>query len=337
MKWFICVFLFCAQTFALQPPSPRISEATIQSRNNTFSSGDFSYIFSFPEGWGLADNICRPDGTAQFTIAPIRKGPSCTITVSNFPSEKEAQDELIHQSGTFNQTSEIEDGFEAKVSSGWYACRRKGTQLIQSWYLVPKKLMGAHSLLAWNALKVLPKLEKARGLDEIDFSDPSPVFVKNKGWVSKHPEKNLFVIYTETFPMSRVEPNKKSDRLYSLHITEMRKEAFFYLSWNPSPHDHERIYTTFLEEMMADLQKSQKNQSFGKPSIHMDKSYALLPGYPYTLVALSGDDFLFGFAVKIKSLIPSTPYFQERISEKDIETGINDCIRKVEWLNDDKF
>jgi hypothetical protein len=140
-----------------------------------------------------------------------------------------------------------------------------------------------------------------------------------------HPEGKLRVIF-ETFPLIKCMPRQNSNASYLLQFEGNRASGFLYVKWDQNvwdqkvSEDHEP-YLIHLQEMMLDIFVIEPNQEFEQePEYYLKDGYAICRGTPYGLITLSGDGFLFGFAVKDTHPL--------------INHDIADYVDRVKWQKD---
>ncbi len=317
----VCCLLTITQTYSLATPTPIEGTPNITSKTTfTFSAGPFIYHFKFPKGWGLGETNASRNGHSFFELFPPNGGHGCSIEAENFDDEAQAQNAVTELCKTFSNVNQLEDGFEVDLPNAWYSCRLQGAQVVQMWYSLPRKQQD--HLASWKALENCLTLEIEGKPQENEPEEFSPV-TKTKGikpeWLCNHPNRKLHVLFDAGFA-TKCTPNT-GDVSESHHLTfseTFGSEGFFYVKWDQVDLDTPEPYSQHLNEMVKDVLKAAPNQKVASnPTFELEGGYAVLPGTPYTLISLSGDGFLFGFAAR------TTRPFQQ--------PDLNGLIRKIRW------
>lgn len=217
--------------------------------------------------------------------------------MNQFETEALASAEVERLRSTFSSTKSLLNGFESELKNAWYASYTNENYVAQIWYVVPKK--SNENRVHWENLKHSISIEKEkRKTTEINGIDMEEV--PHKGWVFNHPEDKLYVMFKNDF-INPSKPCQDPDKAYLLSIGDMDSSGYFYLKWNSEDPDTRAPYDKHLDELKADVLKLEPNQTFEKNSVYVEEEqWAFLRGSPYTIISLSGDGFLFGFALKNK-------------------------------------
>lgn len=314
---FVLSALLFSQAFAIPPPKPIEGSASIVSKSFSTSAGDFSFDFNFPSGWGMGEMHASAEGWGSFHLFPVNGGIGCSIEITKFDNANLAKNALQDFRKTFKSTSKLQDGFEVELPKAFYACRAKGDHLIQIWYSMSKKKK--EHAKNWESLKncvSVSLLSKAPLHDKEQEFLPvveSPIY----GWICNHPNNQLRVIF-DSHPFYTCIANVDNSAAYLLQIKHRKCHGFFYVKWDQTGLDKSEPYHEHLQEMLQDVLKIEPDQQFSQaPEFNLKDGYAILYGNPYGLVTLSGDGFLFGFAVKAQE--PHSSY------------DINDLIKRIKW------
>ena len=135
------------------------------------------------------------------------------------------------------------------------------------------------------------------------------------GWCFQHSNQKLQVIF-ECYPDLSCVPNYEPCPSYLLQFEDSRGSGFLYIKWDPSACPSKNTFKHNLEEMLLDIARLEPNEITADDyEYDLNQGYGILKGSPYGLISLSGDCFLFGFAVKAKL----HPY------------DINDLIHRIKW------
>lgn len=135
------------------------------------------------------------------------------------------------------------------------------------------------------------------------------------GWCLQHPNDKLQVIF-ESYPDLSCMPNYELSPSYLLQFEGSRASGFLYIKWDQSAFPSKNTFKHHLEEMLLDITRLEPNEITADDyEYDLNQGYGILRGSPYGLISLSGDCFLYGFAVNAKS----DPY------------DIHDLLHRIKW------
>lgn len=315
MRYFFILFVMnCFLLTSLNgvsPPNPIVGSPNILTPKFSAGSGSFLFEIETPSEWGLGNVSVSPDGSAHFELYPKNGGNGCVIEIESYNSDEKAANVLNKLRNKFKNTKDLDDGFEAELSQAWFSGRVYGQLLIQTWYSLSKKRSEHKS--HWKDLKNCLHVSNV----EDTISEPlprEPVKRTIDGWVFTHPTKEQFVIF-KTFG----EMNNDNTFSYLISFDDFAANAIghFYLEWDQECLDTTEPYQSLADKISLEMKAIDSNQFFDPIKILPQEGYAIMSGYPYGVVIVSGDNFLFGFAVK------------HHFDFKDID--INALIQKVKW------
>jgi hypothetical protein len=312
--------ILCSQAIALPTPKPIKGSAAIVSKSFSAGAGEFVFDFKFPSGWGMGQMQASPNGSGFFQLFPVNGGVGCSIEITKYDHADLAKDALHDIRETFEKITKIQDGFEVSLSKAYYSCRINGDHLIQIWYSLPKKKK--EHTKTWEQLKNCVSISHAGhpSLQDKEREFLPVVELPLRGWVCNHPNNNLHVIF-ESYPIFTCTPNKESSSISLLKFKDIKSSGFFYVKWDQTDLDKNEPYQEHLQEMLQDILKIEPNQQvLQAQEFDLKEGYAILRGNPYGLITLSGDGFLFGFAVKSEN--------------SSIRYDINDHIKRIKWQKD---
>lgn len=305
----------CSRAVALPIPKPIEGSASIISPSFTTTAGDFSFSITLPAGWGIGEMQVSHTGCGSFHLFPTNGGIGCSMEISSFDQAALARESLESFRRTFKSVSEIEGGFEVELSKAFYACRLQGEQLIQIWYSLPKKKK--EHVKNWKMLKNCLSLSRKLAIEQAPQEWLPIVQSPFHGWICHHPHNDLRVMF-DPGPLYTGTANTDDAKNYLLEFKSWQCQGFFYVKWDLPNLDKDEPYHEHLQEMLQDVLAIAPTQTvLQDPELNLQEGYAILQGSPYTLVTLSGDGFLFGFAVKV---LPLTMSYD-----------INTLIRAIKW------
>ena len=293
-RWFFLLMCLAgAHLFALTPPSPiQATPSLTFGKQFSTTAGGTTYLFVIP-GWGMKE-VSAQKNQGYFTLFPKEGGFGCSMQVNRHADLLTAEQEVMRLKETFEDTTDLSDGFEASFKKGRYACRTNGLFVIQIWYVLPNFSMEANA--TWEALR------NCITVSERDMEAPEEwVAVKEipwKGFRCNHPEKDSYVMFNSEIS-DRVKINDNPSIKHLLSLRDIKNSGFFYIQWNQENLDTLAPYERHLAEIKEEILSLEKGQKFDKKiQFNAKDEWALLDGYPYALITLSGDGFLFGFALK---------------------------------------
>ena len=315
MKEFFFLFLLSLQLFATDLPLPVWGKTTGPS---FFSTDRVTFTFSCPEGWGIGETWSFQEGSRYFTLFPREMGFGCSIQIDRFIEAKGAMEEMARLQQTFPSTEEITSGFEAVFPIAGYSCRLDGLYLIQTWYCVADYIPFDHGL--WDQLKRCISITDLE--QQGSPSDNSMVKVPSRGWVCHHPDGKLHVLLECDGVVKKAEPPKDPHRKYLLEVMDFNMSGFFYLKWNQSDLHTQQPYEAFLKEIADEIRELESEQQFeNSPKYNIENGFALIKGYPYGIVTVAGDQFLYAFAIKKSNSFGAF--------------NTNNFVRRVKWWKDE--
>jgi hypothetical protein len=289
-------FLF-TRLNGISPPSPIVGNPTFLSPKFSAGSGSFIFEIDVPSKWGLGNFSVSPDGSAYFELYPKTGGNGCIIEIQRYNANDQAANALNKFRNKFKNTKALDDGFEAELSQAWFSCRIKGQFLIQTWYSLPKK--SSKHKDHWKNLKnCINVLNVEDSIDKTPESLPhEPIKKMIDGWRFNHPTKEQFVLFETHFGGS-LRNDEAFSYLISFDDITTNASGFFYIEWDQSDLEITNPYQNLAEKIFKEMKAIDPNQSFDPIKIIPEEGYAIMPGHPYGIVVVSGDNFLFGFAVK---------------------------------------
>ncbi len=318
MKWIVCFCLFVLSICGLEPPQPIQGVPNVLSQSFVLVAGNTEYVFTFPEEWGMGD-ASAVESEGNFILFPIQGGYGCSVKVSQFESEQIAKEGMERLKKGFVKMSPLSDGFEAVIGNAKYACYVMDRYVSEIWYSLPKR-----KIFNTNVWQQLKHCLSVSSLGKVTSSDEEWVAVKEipfKGWICNHPNNQLHVLLESR--LGRVIPSQNRDQPYLLQIKDWQSSGYFYIQWDQKNLDCFDSYKAHLNEMKAHILSLGEGQKFEKdPSFVKEDQIAVLRGKPYTLVSLSGDEFLFGFALK------NTIFGDFRSADFD------SYVKQVKWWRD---
>jgi hypothetical protein len=318
VKFILFVCLLALHMFALDPPPPVKGVPTFFSgKNFTTQSGDTIFSFAFPANWGIGRTSASGD-SASFTLFPQDGSFGSVVEIQRFSNEMLANQEVERLKATFKSTSPIDNGFESMLKKAYYACYTNELYVVQIWYSLASK-RSAQSDTNWSQLKQCVSVSEAK--KEVKDETWTPVKeIPRQGWVCNHPNNQLHVLLKSNY-ISPTKPNQDLKANYLLEIGDINSSGFFFVKWDQENLKSVTPYELHLKEMKAEILKLESGQKFeGRSEIMQEEGWAFLRGSPYTIVSISGEEFLFGFALKNNN--------------KFISFDINDYIKRVEWWKD---
>ncbi len=253
--------------------------------------------------------------SGHFNLFPNEGGYGCSVQIDRFDNETLAKDEADRLSRTFSSVNDLSDGFESVSEKARYACRVSGLYVVQTGYSVSKA--SSQDAAIWEKLKLCVSVSEDKTLESLGEKWVAVQEIKWKGWVCNHPNNQLHVLCKNNM-FSPTKPNQDSSKKYLLEIGDMQSSGFFYVKWDQQNLDISKPYEEHLNEIKADILNIEKKQSCERNIVFDQKQgWAFLRGNPYTLISLSGDGFLFGFALKSTHAV--------------IPFNVNDYVKRVEW------
>jgi hypothetical protein len=137
------------------------------------------------------------------------------------------------------------------------------------------------------------------------------------GWALHHPKNNNVQVIFESFPLMNCMPNFEPSRLHLLEFEDLKCSGFLYIKWDQFNFQSKVTFQKHLDEILQDIMSFEPNQIFADDyEYDLDQGYGILRGSPYGLITLSGEGFLFGFAVRAAH----------------VKYDINELIHKVKWV-----
>ena len=130
----------------------------------------------------------------------------------------------------------------------------------------------------------------------------------------------MHVLYQSRI-VDQIRPNRNSKFPYLLQINDLDGLGYFYIKWDQKDLEKLKPYQEHLNQMILHILSLEKGQKFEKePKFNKEEGWALLQGNPYTVISLSGDGFLFGFALKNRNMWRNLDF--------------NSYIQRVKWWTD---
>ncbi len=307
--------------FAIDPPSPiKGSPNIFAGKQFSTMAGDTLFVFTFPENWGMGNTSASKD-QGHFILFPKEGGFGCSIHVDRFMDCETASEEQGRLKEDCSHPVEISKGFEVVMKKACYACLVNGPYLIQIWYSLPK--LSAKEMAIWEKLRECISVSEERKPEKKEGSREWVAVEElvREGWVCHHPNNQLHVLYKSWGGVDRCKINGDLSRSYLLTIGDIFSSGYFYIKWDQEDLAISEPYERHLDEMKVDIVKGEKSQRFQrKMQFNAEEGWALLDGTPYTLLSLSGDGFLFGFALKNERSFNSIK--------------LNDYVKRVVWWVD---
>lgn len=337
---FLLFTLFFSQVCALSSPKPIKGNPSIITNVFTTTVGNTTLNIKVPVGWGIGEVQTSAEESASIQVFPAKGGLGFSVEMKKFSDPTAAKAALAEIQKTFSSVTILADGFETKRSRAFFSCHVQGSHLIQIWYAFPKKekkytrhwrdFRGCVTLssgttppidqpVVQEPAEILPIQESGdMGYGDDDKSYPdqksrkilSAVELPRRGWALTHPEGALRVVF-ETFPLIKCTPNQDVAATYLLQFEDNRANGFLYVSWDQlvwdrQVSDDKEPYRMHLQAMSQEILALEPNQKFEQdPEYYLKDGYAIIRGNPYGLITLSGDGFLFGFAIKDKDPLMS--------------------------------
>lgn len=316
--FYACLFILTNAVFALNPPAPiKGSASFITGKQFVTTAGQTTFSLKLPEGWGVGEMSALPNSTSHFTIFPAKGGYGGSIQVDRFNQPNE---EVSRLRQTFSKITDMPDGFEVTFPKAWYACRVQGMYVIQIWYSLPK---ATQKPPIWDQFKqCLSVTETNQQISQAPEKWEPITEIPFRGWACNHPNKKLHVLVRSN-PIDFAKPSENMDKKHVLQVGSSFGSGFFYIKWDQEKLDTQEPFAAHLKEMEDDLFSFEKSQRF-ESSCQYDLTggFASRIGYPYTILSVSGDGFLFGFALK---------------STKDWRAlEFNDFVRRINWWEDEQ-
>jgi hypothetical protein len=307
MKRVLFALLLTGAVFAVEIPQPvRGSAMMIGGKQFTSVAGDTAFVFTFPQGWGIGNMSAGKEG-GSFDLMPAQTGYGAQVWTTLFGDAAQANERLSKIKATLSGTQELTGGFEIKFPKAWYSVQVQDQALIEIWYSLPK--IKPENEQIWNQLKTCIAVKKEEKNSQAFKSPFEEVF--------DAPNKKLHVMIKTHGAGKKLNEDPKLSHL--LKFNDPSVSAFFFIKWNQQKLDVKEPFTAHLKEMQAEISAMVKEQKFASNDTYdLKDGWAFRQGNPYSLITLSGDGFLFGFA------------YQGKTSVFDI----NNYIRRVEWWTD---
>lgn len=325
MKWAIFICLLIGQLNALSPPKPIKGTAMTvpSSQISKFNIAGLCFELSLPKGWGLSTSYLNTDGSRCAMLFPGKNGFGCMVTIHTFDQDQDLQKKMSVIKKSFKKVQLGSDQFEHMTKNTRYCCKKRGLNLIEVWYSLPRNK--AINKKLWASLKnciTLCEEEEKEGII-VEEEKPSEAVLKkipDKGWVYNHPDNESHVIF-ETDEILFVSKNTDSNRSHLLEITDMDTSGFYYVEWDQQNLDTINPYKAHLKKMYQEIVSFDTKQKFEKnPEYSLEDKCGFWRGHPYSIITLSGDGFVYGFALKNKFRFSSA--------------NISDYIKRVKWWKD---
>lgn len=276
------------------------------------SSGNVNYEVKSPEDWGLSEFSCNPNGSAEFYFHPLKGGYGAKASIYSFSDSIEASNQVKNLKADFASIQSLENGFEAHLKKAQYSCIQNGRFVIETWYPRPKNKNS--SLREWDVLKQSIKITE----ENLATDEYTPIKeIPKKGWIITHPDNDLYIVVNKAFCFP-AKQNTDTSRSHLIELSALFSSAYFYLEWDQENLDTIDPYNRHLLKISKELLKHEEEQYFeNEIKSDLKEGWAIKTGFPYTLITIAGDKFLFGFAIK------KSNHFSR--------LNINDYIKLVKW------
>ena len=310
MKKMFLMCLIAGSLFALEPPEPITGESSwTSSKELSIAIGDANLKFNLPGGWGIGETSMSAGKSGYFTLYPTKGGYGCAIGIEPMKSVADLEARMALQKESFLQTMDLEDGFEAQIGPARYSCRKNDLFLIETWYVLLGESSEADSV--WQALKSCISVAPQRVVQPF-FDDTESMHE----WKFNHPARTHQVLLKKSI-METCQVNPNPDGQYLVGMDSYSHTAYFYLKWNQENLDTLAPFKDQLDEMQEEILALMPSQRFEKNYRYdQEEGWAILKGRPYSLISLSGEGFLFGFAIRSKSVF---------------NVDLTDFIKRVSW------
>lgn len=320
MKNFLIFFILSCFLFSsancVSPPKSITGHPSILCPKFSAGSGPYVFEIDLPAKWGIGNFSVSPDGTAYFELYPGTGGNGCIVEIQHYNNDDEATNALNKFRNKYKKTTDLVDGFETELSKAWLSCRVNGEFVIKTWYSLPKK--NSKHKAHWENLKNCTNITNVvNSIDKISETLPREQAKKTMdGWIFNHPTKDQSVLF-QLYIGGTVRKDEALSYMISFDDIMTNATGFFYLEWDQTHLDTAIPYQNLADKIAHEMKTIDPNQSFDPIKIFQEEGYAILPGHPYGIIVVSGDNFLFGFAVK------------RNMEFRDL--NLSELINKVKW------
>ncbi|MBM3198467.1 MAG: hypothetical protein FJZ58_04340 [Chlamydiae bacterium] len=297
MKWLIYTWLIVGSSFLFSEiTTPKWGEAVITPQEGLFESTieGGKITLSLPRNWGIGQVVRHNPEKTWISLFPRSGGYGCEILVQHIDDKLVLEEEKVHKRSFYSQVHDLVGGFEAHVHGSWYACWSHGAFLVQVWYSLPKYTQA--NAEQWASIRQCLVLEDPSENYQHTYS-----YVERQYWTSwciGHPDYARQVMLDVNMGCYCLQNDPLSYKSV-LQIIDRDHEGFFYVKWDQEDLDVRQPFDTYTREIMEEIHALQEGQFFDQErAFYLSSGVMFLPGVPYSIVVMSGEDFLVGFAMK---------------------------------------